>query len=69
MKVNLQNWAQEVEDGAMTSDDLGFLLNEQVDLEKMVVLKQAGLSEVRIDTFRNGLINMIVGTITGLVKV
>lgn len=69
IKDNLQQWIKEVETGAMTKEDLGFLLQEEEGLEKMTALKQAGLAEVHIDQFRNSVINMIVGTITGLVKV
>ena len=69
MKTNLQQWAQEVENGAMTTEDLEFLLKEEESLDEMKALKEAGLAAVHIDQFRNGLINMILGTITGLVKV
>lgn len=69
MKDNLQQWAKEVETGSLTKEDLGFLLQEEEGLTKMRALKQAGLAEVHIDSFRNSVINMIVGTITGLVKV
>ena len=69
MKANLQHWTQEVENGALTKEDLAFLLQGEEGLSEMVSLKEAGLSEVRIDQFRNGLINMVVGTMTGLIKV
>jgi hypothetical protein len=69
MKSNLQQWAKEVETGSITKEDLGFLLQEEEGLTEMTALKQAGLAEVHIDQFRNSVINMIVGTITGLVKV
>ena len=69
MKSNLQQWAKEVETGSITKEDLGFLLQEEEGLTEMTALKQAGLAEVHIDQFRNSLINMVVGTITGLVKV
>lgn len=64
MKVNLQNWAQEVENGSMTTEDLEFLLQGQIALNSMVALKQAGLAEVRLDQFKSGLVNMILGSIT-----
>ncbi|MBE7174018.1 MAG: hypothetical protein INR73_25820 [Williamsia sp.] len=69
IKGNLQQWTQELETGSITREDLEDLLEEEEELTKMIALKQAGLAEVHIDEFRNGLINMIVGTITGLVKV
>lgn len=66
MKENLQTWATEVESGALTHADLDFLLKGEEALNEMVALKQAGLAAVHIDTFRNGLINMIVGVLTGV---
>ena len=69
MKTNLQHWTQEVENGAMTTDDFAFLLKGEEALSKMVALKEAGLAEVHIDQFRNGVVNMIVNTLTGFVKV
>lgn len=69
MKTNLRHWTAEVENGAMTREDLAFLLQEEEGLSEMVSLKQAGLAEVHIDQFRNGLISMAVNTLTGIVKV
>lgn len=69
LKENLQHWTQEVENGAMTSEDLAFLLEGEEGLSEMISLKQAGLSEVHIDKFRNGLVNMIINTLTGFIKV
>lgn len=69
MKANLQRWAAEVETGVLTKDDLKFLLQEETALDEMNALKQAGLAEVQIDKFKNGLINMILGTLTSVVKV
>jgi hypothetical protein len=69
LKQNLQQWAKEEETGSLTTGDLGYLLQEEKDLTKMVALKEAGLAEVRIDEFRNNIINMIISTLTGLVKV
>jgi Holliday junction resolvasome RuvABC DNA-binding subunit len=69
LKENLQQWAKEIEAGTLTSEDLRYLLDEEKDLSEMVALKQAGLAEVRIDEFRNNIINMVVSTVTGLIRV
>ncbi|WP_221391576.1 hypothetical protein [Dyadobacter sp. NIV53] len=68
-KSDLARWAVEVETGALTKEDLEFLLQEEGSLEELTALKEAGLAAVQIDKFRNGLINMIIGTITGAIKV
>ncbi|KAA6438436.1 hypothetical protein FEM33_17265 [Dyadobacter flavalbus] len=69
IKTNLQRWAVEVETGALTKEDLQFLLQEETALDELTSLKEAGLAAVQIDKFRNGLINMIISTVTGSVKV
>jgi hypothetical protein len=69
MKQNLQHWAEEVENGTLTKDDLEFLLQEEASLEELEALKQAGVSEIRIDQFKDALINSILGTLTSLIKI
>lgn len=69
LKDDLQQWVKELETGSLSREDLRYLLEEEEDLTKMVALKQAGLAEVRVDEFRNDIINMILGKITGLIKV
>jgi hypothetical protein len=69
MKENLQNWTAEVQSGALTTDDLAFLLKSEESLDEMTALKQAGLAEVQIDKFKGAIINLVIGTITNLIKV
>ncbi len=69
MKLNLQRWAQEVESGSLTKEDLSFLLEEQTSLEKLTALKQVGISEIRIDEFRNAIINSVMGVLAGAIKI
>ncbi len=69
MKENLQHWAQEVENGSLTKDDLQFLLQEEASFGELSTLKQAGVTEIRIDEFKNTLINTILGTLTSFIKI
>lgn len=69
MKGYLQQWTVEVEEGALTIEDLEFLLKEEAALTEMTTLKEAGLAAVRIDEFKTGITNMITGAIAGLVRV
>ncbi len=69
MKEYLQQWTLEVEEGALTMEDLKYLLKEETALTEMTSLKEAGLAAVRIDAFKLGLTNVITGAIAGLVKV
>ena len=68
-KADLLQWTKELETGSINREDVVYLLQEDEDLGKMTALKEAGLAQVRIDEFRNSVINLIVGTITGLVKI
>lgn len=69
MKTNLQKWALELEGGALTAEDLAFLVKEQAALDEMTALKEAGLAEIKIDQFKNNLITMITNTIFSYIKV
>jgi len=69
LKADLMNWTQEVENGAMTMDDLEFLLKEEASFTEMTALKQAGLAAVHIDEFRDALINSVLSTLLSFVKV
>jgi hypothetical protein len=69
MKANLQHWAQEVENGSLTKDDLEFLLQEEAAFEELSTLQQAGLTEIRVDEFKNAIINTILNTLLGLIKI
>lgn len=69
MKDSLQRWTQELENQQLTLDELGFLVEEEKDLNEMIALKQAGMAEVQIDTFKNSLYNMVLGTVLNFVKI
>ena len=69
LKANLQRWAEEVEAGALTKEDFAFLLQGEKSLDEMIALKQAGLAAIQVDTFKNSLINLIIGTLTSVIKV
>ena len=69
MKTNLQKWTLELESGALTANDLAFLIKEQSALDEMTALKQAGLAEVKIDQFKGDLITTITNTIFSFIKI
>jgi len=69
MKANLQRWAEELASGALTTADLEFLLKEEAALNEMTALKQAGLAKVQLDEFKGSIINLIIATLSGLLKV
>lgn len=69
MKENLQQWASEVAQGALTLEDVNFLLKAETSLTEMDALKEAGLAAIRIDAFKIGIINVITGAIANIIKV
>jgi hypothetical protein len=68
VKNDFPTWASELSSGALHSDDLTFLILERGDALKMAALTQAGILEVEADQFKNGVVNLIVTTLSTAVK-
>lgn len=60
--ADLEKWMGQVADGSLTPEEFEFLVKGKKDLAEMQALKQAGLALVRIDQFRNSLLDLVVGT-------
>ncbi len=60
-KEDLERWAKLLEEDKISKKDFQSLVKGQEDLAKMEALKQAGLSAVRLDQFREKLFDRIVG--------
>src|SRR4051812_1883132 len=69
LKADIQNWTIELTNGDITAHNLEYLVTAKKDLIVMGSLKQAGLAAIRIDQFKNSAIQLIVSTLTGLIKV
>jgi hypothetical protein len=65
----LRRWTLLLANKQLTTEDFEWLVLSQKDLAKMEALKQAGLALARIDAFRLSLLNLIIDTIFGLIKV
>lgn len=68
-KENLKRWTILLMDKKLTTQDFEWLVLSQKDLAEMLALKQAGLSLIRIEQFRNSLLNLVVDTIFGIIKI
>ncbi|MFT4023744.1 MAG: hypothetical protein QM664_08175, partial [Flavihumibacter sp.] len=68
-KENLKRWTTLLMEERLTTADFEWLVLSQKDLAQMVALKQAGLSVIRIQQFRDSLLNLVVDTIFGLIKI
>jgi hypothetical protein len=69
LKEHLQEWATEAEEGFLNRDDVQFLIAEQGALTEMAALKEAGLAAARVDEFKDGIVSIVTGAVTGMVKV
>ena len=58
--VNLKRWVEELARGDLDKDEFVSLVKGQADVAEMRALKQAGLAAVQIDTFTNGVLDIIV---------
>ncbi len=58
--VNLKRWVEELARGEMDKDEFESLVKGQADVAEMRALKQAGLAAAQIDTFTNGVLDIIV---------
>lgn len=61
-KTDLKKWVEQLKNGDLTKEDFAFLIKGKKDLAEMTALKQAGLSLVRIENFRNALIDTVIDT-------
>ena len=63
---NLKKWTEDLAAGRMDRDEFTFLVKGQKDLAEMFALTQAGLAAVRVDKFRNAVIDLVVNTALGM---
>lgn len=59
-KDDLKRWIEELARGEIDKDELESLVHGQADVAEMRALKQAGLAAVQIDTFTNGVFDIVV---------
>jgi hypothetical protein len=59
---DLKRWTRLLASGELTLDDFEWLVIGKKDLAELYLLKRKGLSLVRIDRFRNSLIDLIIDT-------
>lgn len=69
MKEKLARWTLLLANGDLTTEDFEWLINSQKDLVEMEALKQVGLAAIRVDQFKNSVINMIVDTVFSFIKI
>lgn len=68
-KQNVITWAELVAEGKLSTEDFEWLMFRQKDLVAMTALQQAGLAQIRIEGFKQGVIGIIIDSVFSLVKV
>jgi hypothetical protein len=61
-KDDLQRWATLLANGELSQDDFEWLVIGRKDVAALHALKQKGLALVRIDRFKNALLNLVIDT-------
>ena len=64
-RQDLERWLQLRAAGQLTDDDLLWLIQSKKDLAVLQALKQAGVSQTRLEGFKNDLIQLAIQTATG----
>ena len=59
---DLKRWTKLLASGDLTEDDFKWLVQSKKDVGEMVALKQKGLGLTKIDSFRRGLLDLVVNT-------
>jgi hypothetical protein len=59
-KSDLKRWAQQLAEKKIDADEFASLVQGKLDVAEMKALKQAGLAQVQLDTFTNGVVDIIV---------
>ena len=69
MKDDLERWTKMLINGDLTTKDFEWLVNSERDSIRMAALEQAGLAMIRIDQFKNSVLNLIVDTVFKAIKI
>lgn len=59
-KADLVTWTEALKAGKLDEDDFASLVRGETDLAEMRALKQAGLAQITIDTFTNGVVQILI---------
>ncbi|MEY2601103.1 MAG: hypothetical protein QOJ36_422 [Verrucomicrobiota bacterium] len=68
-KDDLKRWIEELARGDISVDEFESLVKGQADVAEMRALKQAGLGAVQIDTFTNGVLDIVVSAAFTAIKI
>ena len=61
-KGDLQRWTKLLKQGELSQDDFEWLVMGRKDVAELHALKQSGLALVRLDRFKNALLDLVIDT-------
>ena len=60
LKTDIQTWEQELAEGKISALDVEFLIMAQKELIEMTALKQAGLGLIKVNEFKNNVLQLVI---------
>ena len=69
LKEDLERWTKLLANGDITTKDFEWLVNSERASVKMAALENAGLALIRVDQFRNSVLNLVVDTVFSTLKI
>jgi hypothetical protein len=66
---DLERWVGELERNELDKSNFESLVRGQKDEAEMRALKQAGLAQVKIDTFTNGVLDIVINAAFAAIKI
>jgi hypothetical protein len=67
MKADIQQWSVSLAAGDMSTEDLKFLVAGRKEIIEMRGLEQVGIAEIQLDSFKNGIVNLIITTVSKVI--
>jgi hypothetical protein len=61
-KDDLALWTEQLAKGELSKDEFEFLVLGKKDLAQLLALKRAGLTEAKIESFQNAVINLVISS-------
>jgi len=65
LKTDIQTWEQELAEGKISALDVEFLIMAQKELIEMNALKQAGLGLIKVNEFKNNVLQLVLKAVIG----
>lgn len=67
MKEDVKKWSLQVVNKEISVEDFNFQMGTLKETMEMVALKEAGLKQIELDKFKNGILGIVVNRVSALV--